>query len=295
MTWQDGYIAVDWGTTNRRAWWIAAGGEIADSFEDDLGLLAVPEGGFPGAAATIRERLGDHPMLLAGMVGSNRGWRQAPYVPCPAGADALARQIAWVEPGRTGIVPGVCQAGEAGADVMRGEEVQVLGAVALGLARPDGLICHPGTHAKWIRLAGGRIAQFRTMMTGEVFNLLRTHSILAPQLQGLVTPDEGFLVGVAAAFAGEDMLSGLFGIRARYLLDESVGEPASFASGLLIGSDVRAALVGDTASARAIVLIGRPDLCALYQAALAARDVSSSRIDGAEAFLAGIRRITEML
>lgn len=295
MTWQDGYIAVDWGTTNRRAWLIAAGGAIADSFDDDLGLLAVPEGGFPAAAATLRERLGDHPMLLAGMVGSNRGWREAPYVPCPAGADVLAKAITWIEPGRTGIVPGVSQTGEAGADVMRGEEVQVLGAVALGFAPPDGLICHPGTHAKWIELRDGRIARFRTMITGEIFNLLKTHSILAPQLQEPVGPDEGFLTGVAAAFAGEDMLSGLFGIRARYLLDPNAGEPASFASGLLIGSDVRAALDGDAAPGREVVLIGRPDLCALYEAALATHDISSRRVDGAAAFLAGIRLITEML
>src|SRR5215210_3466403 len=114
MTWQDGYIAVDWGTTNRRAWLIGDDGEVSDSFEDDLGLLAVPEGGFPAAAAAIRHRLGDHPMILAGMVGSNRGWREAPYVRCPAGADALAGAIAWIEPGRTGIVPGVCQAGTDG-------------------------------------------------------------------------------------------------------------------------------------------------------------------------------------
>jgi 2-dehydro-3-deoxygalactonokinase len=294
VIWQDGYIAVDWGTTNRRAWQVTPGGEIGDSFEDDLGLLAVPEGGFPAAAAAIRQRLGDRPMLLAGMVGSNRGWREAPYVASPAGADALAAAIAWIEPGRTGIVPGVCQTGEAGSDVMRGEEVQVLGAVALGLAPPDALICHPGTHAKWIELEHGRIAHFRTMMTGEVFNLLKTHSILAPQLQGPVAPDESFLAGVAAAFAGEDMLSGLFRIRARYLLGESAGEPASFASGLLIGSDVRAGVRGNDA-AREVVLIGRPDLSALYEAALATREISARRIDGAEAFLAGIRLITEML
>jgi 2-dehydro-3-deoxygalactonokinase len=295
MNWRNGYIAVDWGTTNRRAWRVEAGGQVSASFEDDLGLLAVPAGGFPSAAAGIRQRLGDHPMMLAGMVGSNRGWHEAPYVPCPAGADALAKAIAWIEPGRTGIVPGVSQRGEAGADVMRGEEVQVLGATALGQTTPDGLVCHPGTHAKWIRLQAGRIAHFRTMMTGELFNLIKTHSILAPQLQGPVAPDESFLAGVTAAFAGEDVLSGLFRVRARYLLGEGVGEPASFASGLLIGSDVRAALAGDAVAATEVILIGRPDLCALYEAALASRGASTRRVDGAHAFLAGIRLITEML
>ena len=294
MNWRTDYIAVDWGTTNRRAWRIAADGQIAASLADDLGLMAVPARGFPAAAKEIRQRLGDHPMILAGMVGSNRGWRDAGYVSCPADADALAAAIAWIEPGRTGIVPGVCQNGDA-PDVMRGEEVQVLGAIALGLAPPEGLVCHPGTHAKWIQLQSGRIAQFRTMMTGELFNLLKTHSILSPQLQGEVIPDAGFAAGLAAAFQGTDILSGLFGIRARHLLGKSIGEQASFASGLLIGCDVGAALAIDDVSDRQVVLIGRPDLCALYEAALAARSVSARQVDGAEAFLAGIRLITEKL
>lgn len=295
MNWRDGYIAVDWGTTNRRAWRVGAGGDVLGSFADDLGLLAVPAGGFDAAAGGIRERLGDWPMLLAGMVGSNRGWREAPYVPCPAGAESLVPAIAWIEPGRTGIVPGVSQGGAAGADVMRGEEVQVLGAVALGAAPADGLICHPGTHTKWVHVGAGRIARFRTMMTGELFSLIRTHSILAPQLAGDVAPDEGFFAGVQAAFDGKEVLSALFGVRARFLLGESKGEPASFVSGLLIGSDVRAALAEDGASAGAVVLIGRPDLCALYAAALAARGVSTRQVDGATAFLAGIRLIAEKL
>ena len=295
MNWREFYIAVDWGTTNRRAWRVGADGAISDSFEDDLGLLAVPTGGFAAEAEAIRQRLGDLPMMLAGMVGSNRGWREAPYVPCPAGAESLAKAIAWIDDDRTGIVPGVSQSGKAGADVMRGEEVQVLGAMALGAISADSLVCHPGTHSKWIAMRGGEIANFRTMMTGELFNLLKTHSILTPQLQEPVAPDAGFRAGVAAAFAGEDVLSGLFGIRARFLLGESVGEPASFASGLLIGSDVRAALSRDAASTQEVVLIGRPDLCALYETALGTRDITSHRVDGAQAFLAGLRLITEML
>ena len=289
---RDGYIAVDWGTTNRRAWRVGADGAVQDRFADDLGLLAVPDGGFPAAAAAIRQRLGDLPMLMAGMVGSNRGWREAPYVPCPAGVAALARAITWIEPGRTGIVPGVSQSGAAGADVMRGEEVQVIGALALGRLADDGLVCHPGTHAKWIELRGGEIARFRTMMTGELFDLVRSHGILAPQLQDPVADDAGFAAGLDAAAAGLDVVSGLFGVRARFLLGETIGEPASYVSGLLIGSDVRAAL-GTARAASHVVLIGRPDLCDLYRAALDRHGVRSEQVDGEQAFLAGIRCIAE--
>ena len=293
MSWRDGYIAVDWGTTNRRAYALDGSRNLIDSFEDELGLLAVPSGGFEAAAADIRERLGDRPMLLAGMVGSNRGWREAPYAAAPAGARDLAEAIAWIEPGRTGIVPGVSQRGAAGADVMRGEEVQVLGAVAAGLVPADCVICHPGTHAKWILMEAGRIASFRTMMTGEVFSLLSKHSILADQLEGDGAADDAFRAGVAEALAGRELLSALFGIRARHLLGEEVGDPASYASGLLVGSDVRAGL--GLYPDRPLALIGRPELCELYRAAMAEAGREAPEVDGAEAFVAGMNMLTEML
>jgi len=291
---QDGFIAVDWGTTNRRAYLLTAEGGQGDSFEDDLGLMGVPRGGFPAAVAGIRERLGDRPMLLAGMVGSNRGWREAPYVPAPAGGEDLARAILWVEPGRTGIVPGVSQSGAAGADVMRGEEVQVVGAVAAGLVPRDATICHPGTHAKWIEVEGGRIASFRTMMTGELFSLIKKHSILADQLDGEDHDGASFREGVAEGLGGASPVARLFGVRARHLLGEYQGEPASYVSGLLIGCDVRAALALRR-GADPVLLLGRPELCTLYAVALGEAGVETRTADGAEAFLGGIKLLTEML
>ncbi|MBB6227775.1 2-dehydro-3-deoxygalactonokinase [Polymorphobacter multimanifer] len=300
MHWRDGYIAVDWGTTNRRAWHVAPDGQIVAQFDDDIGIMAVPPGRFEQAAAEVRTRLGDLPMLLGGMVGSNRGWREAPYASAPAGMETVAKNILWIESGRTGIVPGISQQGisqqgAAGADVMRGEEVQVFGAIAAGLMAPDGLVCHPGTHAKWIRIAQRQITMFRTMMTGELFALLSRHSILAAQLEADVTAGEAFHAGVDEALAGGDVLSGLFRIRARHLLGEEKrsGEGASYASGLLIGCDVRVGLtLGD---ARHVTLIGRPDLCALYAAAIARAGRETSMVDGAQAFLAGMHQLVETL
>jgi 2-dehydro-3-deoxygalactonokinase len=290
MGWRDGYIAVDWGTTNRRAYAVNGAGRCEEIMADDLGLLAVPDGGFPAAAAEIRARLGDRPMLLAGMVGSNRGWVEAPYVPAPAGAAELAAAIRWLEPGKTGIVPGVSQAGAAGADVMRGEEVQVVGAVAAGLVLADALVCHPGTHAKWIRVENGRIAAFRTMMTGEMFSLLKRHSILADQLQGEVSAsDPAFAEGLGE----EALLSALFGIRARRLVEADGRNDAAYASGLLIGADVRSGLA--LHRGEPIALVGRPDLCALYAAALGQAGQAAEQVDGAYAFLAGMHLLTELI
>src|SRR6185295_10523825 len=177
MRWTDGFIAVDWGTTNRRAYAIDSSGRSTGVFEDSKGILSI-EGDFPAAAAEIRERLGDRPLLLAGMIGSNRGWVEAPYVPCPAGIEDLSAKLVWGGE-REAIVPGISYIGDNRADVMRGEEVQLLGAVEAGWVKPDALVCHPGTHNKWVQLRGGKIQSFRTVMTGELFNLLKEHSILS--------------------------------------------------------------------------------------------------------------------
>src|SRR5690348_3571538 len=118
MRWPDGFIAVDWGTTNRRAYLIDSSGQRTDEFEDGKGVLSVPDGGFADAIAEIRRRLGDKPLLMAGMVGSNRGWKEAPYVRCPAGIDDLVRGLVWAGD-REAIVPGVPYIGDGRADVMR--------------------------------------------------------------------------------------------------------------------------------------------------------------------------------
>lgn len=291
VTWRKNYIAVDWGTTNRRAWLVDGAGNVADKFADDLGLTKVPENGFEQAAADIRLKLGPWPMLLAGMVGSNKGWRNVPYLPCPVDTEMLARGVMWIEPRHTGIVPGVSQL-EGHADVMRGEEVQALGALAAGLVAPDVLICHPGTHTKWIRLRGGRIAEFRTMMTGEMFDLLRHESLLAAQMQSDVTDNASFQAGLEKAVAGAPLLSALFSIRAQHLLLPGATDGASFASGLLIGNDVQAGLSWAETGEK-IAVMGRDDLCQLYAKAIAQAGFDSIIIAGEEAFLAGIRAITQ--
>ncbi|HMJ93764.1 MAG TPA: 2-dehydro-3-deoxygalactonokinase [Allosphingosinicella sp.] len=294
MRWSDGFIAVDWGTTNRRAYAIGPGGARLGEMEDDLGILSVPKGGFPEAVAAIRDRLGYLPMLLAGMIGSNRGWIEAPYVPCPAGADELARAIHWVEPERLGIVPGVSWTEHEQADVMRGEEVQLFGAVASNMVGPVATVCHPGTHNKWVRLEGGRILGFRTVMTGEIFNLLREHSILADLLAEPARPGDSFAAGVQRGFAENDLIADLFSVRARALLGKEEGvEAASYTSGLLIGADLaiglRFAWHGE------IVIMGRPELTELYAAALALARRETRVVDGEQAFVAGAIHLAERL
>lgn len=283
---QHDVIAVDWGTTNRRAYRLDASGACVDEMDDGLGILSVEPGAFEREVAAIRARLGELPMLLVGMVGSNRGWVEVPYVDAPATLEALRSAIHWVEPGRTGIVPGVSWTGGGTPDVMRGEEVQVLGAVAAGLTPPDVLVCHPGTHTKWIGMTGGAITRFRTSMVGEIFALLREHSILASALTSPVAVGTDFDAGVAEALDGGDVLSELFSVRATAALGRDTAGCASFVSGLLIGSAVQSALT--LAPGVDVALMGRPDLVAVYGRALELGGRAASvEVDGATAFRAG--------
>ena len=295
MRFREGLIAVDWGTTNRRGYRLDAAGRLVGESEDDKGILSVPPGGFPAAVAELRERLGDLPMLLAGMVGSNRGWIEAPYVPCPASGNELAAHIVWAEEGRTAIVPGLSFLNDRRADVMRGEEVQLFGALAAGTIAPDSLVCHPGTHNKWVTLEGGRVTRFRTVMTGEMFSLLKEHSILSDLLQATdVAAGEAFEAGVLHGLSDEDLTAELFSVRARVLLDRAErNDAASYTSGLLIGTDLRTGL--RHAEGAEIAVMGRPELTALYATALRTAGYAACEVDGEESFLAGARALAEGL
>lgn len=293
VSWTEGFIAVDWGTTNRRAYLVENGESCTGEFEDGQGILSVPPGGFEAAVKEIRKRLGDKPLLLAGMIGSNRGWIEAPYVSCPAGLKDLAAALTWAEPGRTAIVPGLSfQDGHF--DVMRGEEVQILGAAAAGDIPADSLVCHPGTHNKWIAVRGGCITSFRTVMTGELFSLLKDRSILAQLLQTPSHTGDAFSRGVERGLVGRGLSAELFEARASCLLGALNEQDAgSYVSGLLIGEDVRVG-TGDY-GAGPVVVMGRPELTQLYSAALGQAGVETKEIDGEHAFLAGARRIVESL
>jgi 2-dehydro-3-deoxygalactonokinase len=293
MRWTDGFIAVDWGTTNRRAYLIDASGNRTNEFEDHKGVLFVPSGGFEGAVAEIRGELGDKPLLLAGMVGSNRGWKEAPYVPAPAGIEDIARAVVWVGE-REAIVPGVSSLKNDRADVMRGEEVQLLGAVAAKLVDSEGLVCHPGTHNKWATLRAGSISDFRTVMTGELFSLLKEHSILADLLKGPVEANDVFKDAARHAIFNETLPAELFTVRARVLLGQAKEEDAaSYTSGLLIGTDVRIGLSLPTSAQ--VTVIGRHDLTRLYAAAIGQAGRAAVELDGEQCFLAGARKIAERI
>src|ERR1700722_18087646 len=175
-------IGVDWGTTGFRAFRIGRNGAVLERRSSPRGIMAVRDGRF---ASTLREEIGpwlaagEDRVLLSGMIGSRQGWKEAPYLPCPAGAAELAGALVDIgfDWARVKLVPGLSGVDEAGvAEVMRGEETQIMGVAPV--LRDGGIACLPGTHSKWARVEGGRIVEFTTHMTGEAFGVLRSHTIL---------------------------------------------------------------------------------------------------------------------
>jgi 2-dehydro-3-deoxygalactonokinase len=276
-------IGVDWGTTSFRAFRIARDGSIRDRRAGPRGILNVPDNRF---AETLREEIGpwlaagDDHVLLSGMIGSRQGWREAPYLPCPAGPAEIAAALTDIpfDWGQVKLVPGLSAEDAAGVpEVMRGEETQIVGCLeAMGGA---GLACLPGSHSKWAQVADGRIAGFTTHLTGEAFAALRGHTILGRMMRDGAIDPARFDQGVARAADTGGLLHHVFGARTLALTGHMPEtDTASYLSGILIGHEVRAALDGR----REVVvqLIGAPELTALYARAIAACGSFAERHDG---------------
>lgn len=273
-------IGVDWGTSNMRAYRLGPDGAILGRRDVPRGILTVEPGGFPG---TLRAVIGDwidggeRRILLSGMVGSRQGWREAPYIPCPAGFDTLVAGLIRLpfEGAEALLVPGLsCRDRHGVPEVLRGEETEMLGALAEG-DQAEATVCLPGSHSKWARIAGGRVAEFATYMTGEAFSALAAHTILARMLDPRAPHQAGaFARGLARARQGGGLLHHLFGLRAAALFDEiEEAEAASFLSGLLIGHEVASAL--EAGVAPPVILVGSSLLTERYARALDAFGVPS--------------------
>jgi 2-dehydro-3-deoxygalactonokinase len=280
-------IGVDWGTSSFRAFRMDAQGIVIDMVSAALGILHVDAGGFE---ATLRGEIGpwlldgERHVLLSGMVGSRQGWKEAPYCPCPAGAPdiAAALQPVPLSGAQAFIVPGLTTLDEAGTpEVMRGEETQIVGAGA------EGLVCLPGSHAKWARVTARQIVGFQTFFSGEAFAALRGGTILGRMMNDAPHDPAAFGRGVARSADAGHMLHHLFGVRTLGLMGRLTEDAsASYLSGLLIGHEVRAAL----SAGEHVTLLGAPTLCALYATAIAACG-GTSTIGPADCAAAGLALI----
>lgn len=273
-------IALDWGTSSLRAYLLGDGGQVLASQSRPWGIQHTPDGDF---ARAYQQLVGDWcrqwpglPALACGMIGSRQGWREVPYAQCPARARDLVAGLLALDTacGTLHLVPGVLDAG-ALPNVLRGEETQVFGALQLAPElRDNALLVLPGTHSKWVTVRDGAISHFATHMTGELFAVLRDHSILGrpAREQGSERSDDAFHRGLDAArhSAAEGVSGRLFSTRS-LLLTERLSAQASldYLSGLLIGEELRSVLASlDQAACPPLVLIGDAQLCERYRLAL---------------------------
>ena len=292
-------IAIDWGTSSLRAALMDAQGGILDRIAAPDGIMFTRgrsfEAIFDGLFGPWRVRHPEAAILASGMIGSRQGWVEAPYCACPAGFGELAAALAWHEladGARIGFVPGLRTTEQGIPDVMRGEEIQVFGALRQ-LGREDGMFILPGTHSKWVRVESGRIVAFRTFMSGEMFGVLRRHSILGRLMPGgnegeadAFVP-EAFDAGCALAMEGGEgaLLNLLFSVRTQGLFGRYQPEELpSYLSGLLIGEEIREALALFGAMPAQVHLVGRGDLATSYGRGLALRDIEGVALDAGLTF-----------
>ncbi len=290
-------VGLDWGTSSLRAALFDAKGRVTQERSLPRGILTVPPGGFPAVfndACGDWMRSGNALALVAGMAGSRQGWIEAPYCACPAGFGDIAARLAWAEPGRIAIVPGLSCEPQGVPDVMRGEETQVFGAMQL-LGLEAGRFVLPGTHSKWVRVAAGRIEGFETFMTGEFYALLRQHSILGRSLPeaGSETDPQAFERGMRQAIQTGNLLRAAFSARTLALFDRM--PPAalpSYLSGLVIGEELRSQ---DLATlTEPVIVIGSPALTQRYEIALGALGAPARSV-GSEATWRGLWAMAQTL
>ena len=287
------FVGVDWGTSSFRGWLMAADGETLAESRGSEGMLNCAGTGFAPVLRDHLAKLGapeGSPVLICGMAGARQGWVEAPYLETPTRLDALHQGAIRLDaPGDIRILPGVAQRRRERPDVMRGEETQLL-----GVTEPDftGLVCIPGTHSKWVRIEAGRLVEFSTYMTGELFSVISQHSILVHALDAAGAPaadSRPFREGVSAALTAPTALTAsLFRLRAAQLLGfEQRADGAARLSGLLIGSELANALqrLGPIQSVR---LIGAGTLGRLYAAALLERGIDVTIVDAEQASRLGL-------
>ena len=282
------WIAADWGTSNLRVWGMSADGVIVETAQSEKGMGRLSQDQFEPA---LKELIagwiqGPTTVVACGMVGSRQGWTEASYetVPCTTAPSKFYSPNVLDPNLDVRIIPGIRQMDPA--DVMRGEETQIAGFLALN-PDWDGVICLPGTHTKWVHISANEVVSFQTFMTGEIFSLLSKNSVLQHSI-GKNLNTAGFDRGVEEAIARPERLAArLFSLRAESLLiDQDQATSTGRLSGLLIGAELAGAKpywLGQQ-----VTVLGAGPLSKLYVDALATQSVQATQVQGERATLAGL-------
>ncbi|MCE6960888.1 2-dehydro-3-deoxygalactonokinase [Cereibacter sphaeroides] len=284
------WIAVDWGTTQLRAWAMGPEGPLAEAASAEGTAQLAPDEFEPALLRLLDPWLHGRasvPVVACGMINTEGGAEaRLRSLPCAPVDPAALVAVPIADPRLSlRVVPGLGQSDPA--DVMHGEETRIAGALA-ALGRFDGVICLPGPHSKWAQVSAGEVVSFRTFMTGELFALLSQQSVLRHGLAGEGWDEAAFLASVSDGIAHPQKLSAkLFGLRSEAILrDLPAATARARLSGLLIGLELAGARpywLGQP-----VVLVGDGPPCASYAAALDAQGHAPRRLSGAACALAGL-------
>lgn len=288
-------VAVDWGTSSFRLWLLDEAGAVLGESRGTEGMMHCAESGFEPVLKAHLEKAGAPaglPILICGMAGARQGWLEAPYVETPARLETLGARAArvYVDWADIRILPGIAQRDATAPNVMRGEETQLLGALA---GRDAALVCMPGTHCKWVRVSESAVTDFTTYMTGELFDVVGRHSILKHALAES-TPEAdvaAFDAALDRVLGGDPrVLSRLFEVRAAGLL--ALADPkggAGHLSGLLVGSEAAEAKAAYGIELP-VVLVAAGGLAERYGRALDKAGFEVEHLDAEEAVRTGLYR-----
>ncbi|XBS70393.1 2-dehydro-3-deoxygalactonokinase [Acerihabitans sp. KWT182] len=295
-------ILIDWGSTNLRAWLCDPKGKIYEQISTGQGIAQIEQQDIPGVMDAIVNNWSHYyqglpvRLLMSGMIGSERGLGNAPYLTCPLAMERLhpVRSIISTEHRQVHIIPGICSEDEDNYNVIRGEETQLIGAWRKTGAR---FYVMPGTHSKWAEVGGGVIRRFHTAITGELYQLLMQHSLIGKGLPPQCQDWEAFKQGVTRGLADRRLLGSLFEVRAGYLLHqmprEGVGD---YLSGLLIGNEIQQlSALYPLAAGEVVTVIAGDNLARRYCAALDLAAIPCRPLDGEEAVLIGMRSFIDEL
>lgn len=297
------FIAVDWGTSSFRLWLIGEDGSILAERRSGEGMTTAAPAGFAKILQTHLDAISapsDIPVIVCGMAGARQGWVEAGYIDTPTSLSAILTGAVAV-PGQSRdvrILPGLAQRAKDAPDVMRGEETQLLGAIAAD-AKGEQIVCMPGTHSKWVRVVDGRVTGFSTFMTGELFDVMTKHSILSHAVSGaadMPADAAAFEAALKAAFEKPQLATNLlFTARSGQLLHGTTAAGAqALISGTLIGAEIAGAL-SSAGQGAAITLVASGRLQALYEEAFRSLSLPFQTIDADAAVRRGLSAAAEAI
>ncbi len=289
------YIGVDWGTSNFRAYLLSEKGKICDKKNTNTGLKDLKKDEFEDyLLSQISPWLQDShkPIILCGMVGSQAGWHEVPYIHIKDIMTALPTSVHKIATKNQSleayIMSGACQKPPQQMDVMRGEETQVFGFLNQN-KNFSGYIILPGTHSKWVEVNKGEVVGFRTFMTGELYQIIKQYSILSSLITDEIFNEKDFQDGLNNSITDSQFLTNyLFSLRATSLLmPETSRSISSYLSGLLVGLEI-ASFKDILMQKPEITIIGSTTLMEIYQKAVSTLDLYANCYNSEKATTAGL-------